>query len=367
MLLAALGWAVFGRRWRRPAPAAIGPALAAMLALSPVRRTLRRGLLAVALALCVLAASGPRHPGQGQAEQRGIDVVLAIDYSASMLAADVYPERSAAGIRLVEALLDAGAGNRHGVVVFAGAAAHFPLTHDREAVRAMFRGLQPHDLPPGSNLGEAIRVGRCLVRPGRVADPGCERLGGRGRGGAPLYGSDGGDDRDDYGGYRARPMDSALVERGRALIVITDGDATAGDAARELALAARLGVEVYLVGVGTLAGARVPDHDPGGVRIGWKRAADGQPVISRLNLSALRELAQLAGGEQRLFGLGFAARSPDELPDELARLQRSLLRTLSVRRYRDRYAWFLFPALVLLIIEATMSIRRRRSPRESIR
>ena len=344
-----------------------GSQLAAMLAsVSFARHYLGRGLLACALGLTVLAASGPRVAGRHSGEQLGIDVVTVIDYSTSMLAADVYPDRLSASKRAVETILDASAGDRVGVVVFAGAAAHFPLTHDRAAVRTMFRGLEVQDLPPGSNLAEAVRVGRCLVRPGRLDDPGCGGVGGRGRGGQPLDppGADADDSADDSAddGAVDRPAAHVGSERGRALIVFTDGEETDGDARTELALATRLGIEVYLVGVGTAAGAPVPDIDPRGYRLGWKKTDDGTPVESRLELAKLTELAELAGGPERLFGLGAPGRPLAELPRALDALQRGVWRTRSVGRHRDIHEWFLFPAFMLLLIEATMSTRRRSRP-----
>lgn len=360
-----LAWSHFERRRQRRAMARLqldlgaDSRLARMLSsVSFARHTLRRGLLAGALALLVLAASEPRQPGQQQSEQLGIDVVIAMDYSASMLAEDVYPDRLTASKRAVEKLLDRAPNNRVGLVVFAGAAAHFPLTHDRRAVRSMFRGLQVQDLPPGSNLAESIRVARCLVRPGRLDDPGCGGVGGRGRGGAPLGsppGSPPGPD-DATIGQTASAKDE---ERGRALIVFTDGEETDGDAKNEIALATRLGIEVYLVGVGTVEGAKVPEIDPRGYRLGWKKREDGNDVESRLDRDKLIGLAAVAGGVQRLYSLGAPGRPLGELPRALDSLQRGVWQTRSVRRHRDIYPWFLFPAFMLLIIEAAVSTRRR--------
>lgn len=360
VLVAALvvAWTVFERRRQRRVLARAeltidrDTPLARMLAsVSWIRLHTARTLWAVALGLAVLAASGPRVPGEDTSETRGIDVVLVLDYSTSMLANDVYPDRLTASKRAVEDILDNSVHNRVGVVVFGGAAAHFPLTHDRQAVRTMFRGLEVSDLPPGSNLGEAIRVARCLARPERLDDPGCGGVGGRGRGGAPL---------DDKKAPQEPAATTPGVERARALVILTDGEVTDGDAGAELTLATRLGIEVYLVGVGTIAGARVPELDPRGLRLGWKRHPDGTDVESTLQLGKLRAFADIAGGDRRLFAIGFEGRPLDSLQPALDTLQRGFLRTQLVRRHRDINEWFLFPAFMLLIVEATMSTRRRR-------
>lgn len=356
-----LGWSVFERRRQRLAMHRLGvalnpdsPLMAMLASASPARFYVRRALLASALAACILASSRPQAPGQSPSDQIGIDLVVAMDYSTSMLVDDVYPDRLTASKRAIEKLLDRSPGDRVGLVVFAGAAAHFPLTHDRQAVRAMFRGLDVQDLPPGSNLAEAVRVARCLARPGRLDDPDCNGVGGRGRGGARF---------DDSGQTTGQTTALAAArddgQRGRALIVFTDGEETDGDAREELALATRLGIDVYLVAVGTEDGARVPEIDPRGYRLGWKKRADGSDVKSSLDLARLGELAAIAGGPQRLFGVGGPGRPIGELAGDLDTLQRGVWRARSVRRQRDVYEWFLFPAFMLLIVEASMSARRR--------
>ena len=363
MVAVLLGFA-WQNRWRRRrlralAEAGPGPArLVRMIdSLARRRRYLGQLLLALAAGLLTLAASGPRVPGHSVSDQRGIDIVLVLDYSASMLAEDVHPSRLEQMVRAVEGLIDRLPSSRIGVVAFAGAATHFPLTHDHEAARGVFRGLRASDLPPGSNLGEALRVARCLARPGRADDPDCGGIGGRGRGGAPLAeGGDGGRRTADAPG----PAPDKRDERGRALVIFTDGEETDGDGTRQLSLATRLGLEVYLVAVGTVRGGWVPELDPRGLPLGRKLDADGEPVRSRLDLNRLGALAQLAGGEERLYTIGLEGRPVTEIPEALEGLQQGVLRVQSVRRYRGVFEWFAFPGFLLLLVEAVMSLRRRR-------
>lgn len=372
-LLMALGWIVDERR-RRRVLARLGPdfpagsGIARMTAsLAPWRRYVGRALWLMGVSLCALAAMRPRVRAPGTWEQRGIDMVLVMDYSSSMLAADIYPDRLRRMTRAVEEVLERSIDHRVGVVVFAGAAAHFPLTHDREAARSVFHGLSVQDLPPGSNLAEAVRVGRCLVRAGLGDDPDCRAIGGRGRGGEPIPSMDAADQAagDLTNGLTNGPalpdVPRGRDERARALIIFTDGEQTTeGEAERELARAVALGVEVFVVAVGTVRGAPVPELDPGGYQIGWKQTPDGRTVQSRLDMQRLARMAELAGGPEHLFFLGSDSAPMNQLARSLDRLQRGELRGSSVIRYREVYEWFLFPGFLLLVIEACLNVRRQR-------
>lgn len=341
------------RRSRELARLGHGPALERMrVSLSPRRQTLKAALLALAIMAAVVAAARPTRPGEVLWQQRGIDLVVVMDYSASMLARDVYPDRLQRMTEEVEALLDALRSDRVGVIVFAGAAAHFPLTHDTQAARSLFRGLTVLDLPPGSDLGAGVRTARCVVRPGLGDDPGCPAREG---GGTP-------------------PRAAAAVdpeqpeERARAIVIFTDGEDTEGRARAEIERAALLGIEVFLVGVGTPAGELVPELDARGTRIGWKKTPDGSAfVTTRLDVDGLTALATVAGGADRLLFAQPSEFVTDALMTRLGRLQRGVLDERAVARQRDVYHWLLFPAFMLLVIEACMSARRRTPVSKNLR
>jgi Ca-activated chloride channel homolog len=313
--------------------------------LSMRRRVAKAVLVAVALPLVLLALARPQVEGDATWARRGIDVAVVMDYSIAMLAGDVYPSRVARMEREVEDLLERLEADRVAVVPFAGAAAHVPLTHDHQAAMQVFRGLSPRDMPPGSDLGEGLRVARCLLRPDLLDAPGCGRLGGRGGAG-------------EAGPAVARAAQP--VERGRAIVLYTDGEDTGGRARQELEHALDLGIEVYLIGVGTTAGELIPQRDSAGGQ-SWMRTPDGESfVVARLDDAALRELAQLAGGEGHYIRLDPAQLGGREVLERLRRLQRGDLGDTTLARPEEVYAWFLLPALLLLLLEAGMSERRRR-------
>jgi Ca-activated chloride channel family protein len=332
------------------------------------KRVAKMVLFTAGATLVTLAAVRPQKLGTTTFRKRGIDVVAAMDFSKSMLARDMHPDRLSAMAGQVDLLFDEMKSDRVGVIAFAGGAAHFPLTHDHEAARSLFRGLMscpegeqdknpawcaPMNLPPGSNLGEAVLTGRCLLRPDLGDDPGCERVGGRGRGGAPLG-------RAGEPEELELPSERDLKGRARALVLFTDGDDSEGQARAEVARAVELGIHVYLVGMGTPEGELIPDYDEDGREIGWKKSEDGKSfVTTRLDQAGLMELAQIAGGE----GHYVRAADPgavDELVRQLRRLQQGDADELVEEEWTDIYEWPLFAGFMILVIEACISGRRRR-------
>src|SRR5262249_52629725 len=150
---------------------------------------------------------------------------------------------------LAVALIDELDGDRVGPVVFAGGAAHFPLTEDHEVAERFLYDLGPADLPAGSNLAEVFRVSRCLLRPDLYDDLGCSQIGRRGPRGDPLPGETL-DPKD-------KPLEDVAEdkeERGKAMVIFTDGGDADPSAMREVATARELGIAVLIVGVGTPQG-----------------------------------------------------------------------------------------------------------------
>jgi Ca-activated chloride channel family protein len=313
------------------------------------RRVFKATLFIIACVLVVAALAQPRVAGETVWRQRGIDVVVALDFSKSMLAKDVYPTRLERATLEAEELAAELEADRIATIVFAGAAVHFPLSHDHASARALYQGLSPADLPPGSDLGAALRLGRCLLRPD-VQDGGCARTGGRGRGGDPLTGP----------AALATARTPTIADRARAIVVFTDGEDTEGKARAELDQAIKLGIEVYLIGVGTLAGELVPEVDAAGKPKGWKQGQDGAFVTTRLDQAALKELAAAAGGAQHYVVLDSRTRRLDGLVAALDHLKKGDLDERVLRKPKEIYQWLLFPAFLLLVIEACVSDRRRR-------
>jgi hypothetical protein len=339
---------------------------------SPGRRIAKDALAGAAAALIALAAARPQIAGTRQVELHGLDLVVAVDVSKSMLVDDVGSTREIAAHHLessrlararelARAVIDELPGDRIAPVVFAAAAAHFPLTEDRVVASNFIRDLGPTDLPPGSNLAEVFRVSRCLLRPDLYDDLGCARIGRRGHGGDPLRG----ESLDPRPRERDRERGSEAVEqkveRGKAIVLFSDGGDSDPAALREVALAREFGIAVLLVGIGTRAGGVVHDVDElTGRRTAPKRLPDGSAVTSRRDDAGMTALAAAGGDAKRYFiAADHGEVDPRPIVDALRAVNRGLA-TKRVKDLRDVYQPFLFAALMLLVIEATISTRRRR-------
>ncbi len=339
---------------------------------SPKRRLIKDSLAAGGLVLLLVAAARPQIEGRRKVEVRGLDVVVAVDVSKSMLVDDIGPTarmttRKLPTTRLERArelatlVIDKLPGDRIGPVVFAGAASHFPLTEDHEVAIRFINDLGPGDLPQGSNLGEVLRVSRCLLRPDLYDDLGCARIGRRGHGGDPL-GGESLDPKEKPG----EPADDVLVEttqRGKAILILTDGGDPDEETLREVTNARELGIAVLFVGFGTEAGGLVYEIDPSsGKRTTTpKRGPDGGIVTSKREDAGMTALAE-AGGDPKRYMIASERGELDPTPmvDTLKAVNRGLA-TKKITEMRDVFEPFLFAGLMLLVIEVAISTRRRRN------
>jgi Ca-activated chloride channel family protein len=364
-----LGLYLYDRYRRDVLVARLGelPVIARVMAsASPPRRLVKAILAGLGLALVLLALARPQIGGKRKVELRGLDVVVAVDASKSMLVEDVAAtqdmlERHAPANRLgrarelAAALIEQLPGDRVGPVVFAGAAAHFPLTEDHEVATAFLYDLGPADLPPGSNVAEMFRVSRCLLRPDLYDDLGCART--HGHGGDPL---DVEPKRESASEPKAEQAVQQIEERGKAIVVLTDGGDPSPEALREVSTARELGVAVFVVGIGTPEGGVVHDVDGNGRVVAEpKHAPDGSVVTSKRDDAGMRALAG-EGGDERRFVVAAASGEVD--PQTIVQALRAVhrgLATKTVDEQRDVFQPFLFAGLMLLVIEAAISTRRR--------
>jgi len=280
------------------------------------RAAAKTALTGLALAAVALALAGPLYGHREvQLAARGADVVLAVDVSPSMGATDAKPSRLRLAVHRAGELLDALPGHRFALVAFAGGADTLvPLTLDHDAVRMGLEALAPGMVPKGGSSLEA----------GLTAATGAIRDGGG----------------------------------GGAVVLLSDGEATAGDLDRAVRAARKAATPVFPLGVGGTAGAPVPVHDATGALTGYKRDRDGKVVTSRLDRGPLRELAEATGGtyhDAALNGGGTAA-----VAEALRTLAPQAGATERIARPEDRYQWPLAAALLLLTAELLVPGAARR-------
>lgn len=316
-------------------------------ALSSRRRALSAVLLVAALVLVMATLARPTTSGKTTWRQRGIDIVFVHDFSKSMLAKDVYPNRLDRSLKEAEGLQSRLVADRVGTVVYAGGAAHFPLSHDHVASQLLYQGLRPSDLAPGSDLGQAIRMATCILVVEAAEEGLCDMLV-PSSGGNPLRGE----------APQLRAEAPLVDTRARAIVLFSDGEDSEGQGVKEAAIAESLGIEVIVVAVGTLKGELLPTLDDEGQVSGWEKDDAGAFVTTRLEADTLRSLSEASKGQY--YGLGEGSWRGDALLESLKELKRGDLDLRVVQSRRHIFERFLFPAFLLLMIEACLSQRRRR-------
>jgi len=291
---------------------------------SMARKLVRAALMVAALGLTAVALARPQFPGKSRpAKQRGLDLVVALDFSRSMLATDIYPSRLERSKRELGELLASLGTDRVGVVAFAGETLTYPPTTDYAAVKLFWQDLHPWDMPVGGTaIGRAIRASLDQLVALRKA---------------------GGSD----------------ATRGQAILLLTDGEDTDSEPLEAADEASKLGVKIFTVGVGSRSGELIPEYDQQGKVTGYVKDPDGKYVTSRLGEEALAEIAKRTNGgffhaDAQHFGVDEAARA-------LAGLKRNEDDARLVREYDEVFEWLLAPTLLLLLVEACVSERRRRA------
>lgn len=282
--------------------------------LSPRRDALRWTLLAVAVTGILLALARPQWGFDWDiAKQKGLDIVVAIDTSRSMLAEDVRPNRLARAKLAALDLLKVAQTDRLGLVAFAGSAfLQCPLTVDDVAFRQSVEALDTSIIPQGGTaLASAIQVALDAFK-----------------------------DENNF----------------KILVILTDGEDHDSGAASAAALAAKAGMRIFTVGVGTPNGEILRVTDDKGA-LTYIKDEQGKVVRSQLNEALLREIAQATAGAYLPLQSAHAIESL--YAQGLAPLPKAERDARQIQRYHERFAWPLGVAILLLAIEFLLPDRRR--------
>ncbi|HEV8323406.1 MAG TPA: VWA domain-containing protein [Myxococcota bacterium] len=351
---------VLEARARRAALARLGDrALVARLTddAAPGRRIWKAVLTLGGVALLALALARPQFGSTTEiAKKRGLDIVVALDFSKSMLARDTKPDRLTRAKLEISRLLTTLEGDRVGLVAFAGETDRYPLTTDYDALRLFWRDLTPDDMPVGGTaLGRAITAATDLLTARRGGDAAA--------GAAAAAGSAAGGGGDGTGATAgmgaAAPPDPNQPDR--VLILITDGEDTESEPLEAAETAAAAGIKIYTVGIGSASGGPIPLLDHGDL-VGYvkEKGDDGKerPRTSHLDEDTLKKIAEKTGG--KYFRSGGTSIGVEAVAEEIRGLRKVDIEQRLTRRYTERYALFLFPAFALLLTEVVLSERRRR-------
>ncbi len=296
-------------------------------AVSIERKVIKAVMLVTALALLIFSLARPQWGFEWKETKfKGLDMLLAVDVSKSMLATDVRPnrlERVKFGIKDLVRKLN---GDRVGLVAFAGTAfLQCPLTIDYNGFLLTLDDLGINTIPRGgTNISSAIKTAIDIFSAKSVL----------------------------------APKDTGAQDKlNRVLILVTDGDDLEGDPMKAAAEAAKRGIKIYCVGVGTFDGALIPASDEQGAR-GWVADKSGNVVKTNLNEDLLKNIAISTGGSyiraaQSDFGLVLL------YDKSISKLEKREIEGKANRQYRERFMYFLGVALLLLIAEPFISEKKR--------
>jgi Ca-activated chloride channel family protein len=280
------------------------------------RRMLRFGLQLLGFALAVVSLAQPRWGYTFEdVKRKGLDLLIAVDTSRSMLSNDVQPNRLERVKLAAHDLINELQGDRVGLIAFAGRAfLQAPLTIDYDAAIESVNDLDTKTIPEGgTNISAAITLATQSFGKSAVGN--------------------------------------------RALVIFTDGEELSGDAVRNAKAAADAGVQIFTIGVGTPSGSLIPISSEDGETSFVKDSA-GQVVKSKLDEKRLREVAQAGGGFY--LHLENGPRTMQQLYTEgLAKMQAAEMDVRLSRRPIERYEWPLGAALVALALSILIGERKR--------
>ena len=280
------------------------------------RRVLRFALLLLGLSLALFSLAQPRWGYTFEdVKRKGLDLLIAVDTSRSMLSNDVQPNRLERVKLAAQDLIHELQGDRVGLIAFAGRAfLQAPLTIDYEAVMESVNDLDTTTIPEGgTNISSAIALAMQSFGKSAVGN--------------------------------------------RALIIFTDGEELSGDAVNVAKAATDAGVRIFTVGVGTPQGSLIPITSENGETAFVKDSA-GQVVKSKLDDKRLREIAQATGGFY--VHLENGPRTMQQIYNEgLAKMQAAEIDVRLSRRPIERYEWPLGAALAALALSILIGERKR--------
>ena len=249
------------------------------------------------------------------ATRTGVDIIIALDTSKSMLAEDVKPNRLERAKYEISAFIDRLQGDRVGLVAFAGGSfVQCPLTLDYGAAKLFLDVLNEHTIPvPGTDIAGAIR--------------------------------------------KATRAFDIQERKYKVLILLTDGEDHSGDSIEATKEAAEEGIRIYTIGVGTREGEVIKEYNEDGSLKGYKQDRQNNIVKTRLDEVTLEKIALLTEGAYYRSSVG--EMELDEIYKQISEMEKKELRSKRFAQYEDRFQYLLLWAILALGIEVAISDRKR--------
>ena len=273
-------------------------------------------LLMLAFVFLVIGLANPQIGSKlVEGERKGIDLMVALDVSNSMLAQDIKPNRLERARQALSKLIDKLGNDRIGMIVFAGNAyVQLPITTDHAAAKMFLSTISTRIVPTqGTAIGEAIELA-----------------------------SESFDDE----------------KHSRAIVVITDGENHEDDAIKITRSVAEKGIYVYTIGMGHTEGTPIPEYDQYNRQTGYKKDRAGNTVVTRLNEKMLQDIASAGNGTYVRANNTQAGLS--KVFEEINKLEKSEFESKMFSDYESRFQYFVAISLVLLLLELLLFERKNK-------
>jgi Ca-activated chloride channel family protein len=283
---------------------------------SSTRRNIKITLIVFSYIFFVIALANPQIGTKlEEVTREGVDIIVALDVSTSMLAEDIKPSRLEKAKHEVSQLLDLLQGDRIGLVAFAGMAhVQCPLTLDYSAAKLFLHIIDTDLIPqPGTAIGAAIKT--------------------------------------------ALKAFNSQERKYKVLIMITDGEDHETDPLEAAKEAEQQGVIIYSVGIGSPQGVPIPMYDIYGNQMGFKKDRQGSVVTTKLDVVSLQKIAYQTGGKYFLASTGEA--ELDEIYNDISALEKKELVSKQFSQYEDRFQIFLLIGLLLVVLEVFIPEKRK--------
>lgn len=245
-------------------------------------------------------------------ERQGVDLMIALDVSNSMLAEDIKPNRLERAKRAISKLVDKLQGDRIGIVVFAGRAyTQLPITSDYSAAKLFINTIDTDVVPTqGTSIGQAINLSMEAFE---------------------------------------------KSEHEKAIIVITDGEDHEDDPVGAAEKAAENEVSVYTIGIGLPEGAPIPTYS-NGRQTGFKKDLSGKTVVTKLDEITLQKVA--AAGKGIYVRANNTTAGLKDVFDRINKMEKQKYESKVFSDYEDRFQYFLVFALLILVLEQFINEKR---------
>jgi len=280
------------------------------------RQATKVTLLLVALVLVSIALARLQFGTHLELLKReGIDIVVALDVSNSMLARDMKPNRLDKAIQEIRGIIDRLKGDRIGLVAFTGEAfIQCPLTLDYSAARFLLGAMDNTSVSTqGTALAAAVEM--------------------------------------------ASKAFDQKEKKHKVLLLLTDGEDHEGGALEAAEEARKEGIKIYTVGIGNPEGEPIPILDRTGKQVGFKKDTNGEVIVTKLDDVTLQKISLATGG--KFYHATAGEIELDRIFDEISAMEKKELEGTLVTRYDDRYQWPLLAAMLLIIGEFFLPERKR--------